>query len=118
MNFPRRSLFPAPDKIPVNSLFQHQFVMLSTLYNLSSVNHQNLVGILHGLQPMSNHDDGFLFRQCLDCPHKLLLIFRVNICGRLIQNNDRESFIMALAMEIRCFSPPERDAPPSPMIVS
>ena len=29
-----------------------------------------------------------------------------------------ESFIMARAMEMRCFSPPEREAPPSPITVS
>ena len=44
-----------------------------------------------------------------------VLVFRVHAGGGLVQDDDGASFKMARAMEMRCFSPPER---PSPTTVS
>lgn len=92
--------------------------MRAALDNLSVIEHENIVGAADGFEAMGNHEDGLFARQRFDCGSKLLLAFGVNVGGGLVENDDGVSFMIALAMEIRCFSPPERLAPPSPPTVS
>ena len=63
-------------------------------------------------------DDGFAPGQFRNGLLDQVLVFRVHAGGGLVQDDDGASFKMAWAMEMRCFSPPERLPPPSPPTVS
>ena len=92
--------------------------MRTALDNLPLIDHQNLIGVPDRFEPVCNHNYGFLARQLADCLHQLLLVFRVHIRGRLVQDDHGPSFMMARAMESRWRSPPESVPPPSPSTVS
>ena len=66
---------------------------------------------------VGNGDDGFAPGQFRNGLLDQVLVFRVHAGGGLVQD-DGASFKMAWAMEMRCFSPPERLPPPSPTTVS
>ena len=67
---------------------------------------------------VGNGDDGFAPGQFRNGLLDQVLVFRVHAGGGLVQDDDGASFKMAWAMEMRCFSPPERLSPPSPTTVS
>ena len=67
---------------------------------------------------VGNGDDGFAPGQFRNGLLDQVLVFRVHAGGGLVQDDDGASFKMAWAMEMRCFSPPERWPPPPPQMVS
>ena len=67
---------------------------------------------------MGNHDDGLIPGQLLDRFLQLVLVFGIDVGGGLVEDDDGRVLQIARAMEILCFSPPEREAPPSPITVS
>ena len=67
---------------------------------------------------VGNGDDGFAPGQFRNGLLDQVLVFRVHAGGGLVQDDDGASFKMAWAMEMRCFSPPERLPPPFPTTVS
>lgn len=67
---------------------------------------------------VGNGDDGFAPGQFRDGLLDQVLVFRVHAGGGLVQDDDGASFKIAWAMEMRCFSPPEKLPPPSPTTVS
>ena len=67
---------------------------------------------------VGNGDDGFAPGQFRNGLLDQVLVFRVHAGGGLVQDDDGASFKMAWAMEMRCFSPPEKLPPPSPTTVS
>ena len=67
---------------------------------------------------VGNGDDGFAPGQFRDGLLDQVLVFRVHAGGGLAQDDDGASFKIAWAMEMRCFSPPEKLPPPSPTTVS
>ena len=66
---------------------------------------------------VGNGDDGFAPGQFRNGLLDQVLVSRVHAGGGLVQD-DGASFKMAWAMEMRCFSPPEKLPPPSPTTVS
>ena len=66
---------------------------------------------------VGNGDDGFAPGQFRNGLLDQVLVSRVHAGGGLVQD-DGASFKMARAMEMRCFSPPEKLPPPSPTTVS
>ena len=67
---------------------------------------------------VGNGDDGFAPGQFRNGLLDQVLVFRVYAGGGLVQDDDGASFKIAWAMEMRCFSPPEKLPPPSPTTVS
>lgn len=67
---------------------------------------------------VGNGDDGFAPGQFRNGLLDQVLVFRGHAGGGLVQDDDGASFKMARAMEMRCFSPPEKLPPPSPTTVS
>ena len=61
---------------PVNS---NQLAMGALLNDLTMIDHKNLVGMAHGFQPVSDHDDRLVVGQFRNGLHELLFVFRVNI---------------------------------------
>ena len=91
--------------------------MSATLDNMGIIQHENLVGVPNGFQTVGNHNNGLVMGQCLNRPLQFVLILRVNAAGGSSRMMMGAFFSMARAMETRCFSPPDRVPPPSPITV-
>ena len=75
--------------------------MGALLRDLAVVDDQNLIGILDGVQPVGNDKQSLSFDQFRNGFLDVTLVIGIYAGSRLI----------------RCFSPPERVAPPSPTTV-
>ena len=89
MYLPACSFATLADKVSVNAVMRHQFGMGAVLYNLAVVYDDDLIGSLHGFQPMGNHDNGLFGGECLDGVHQFVFIFGIDVGGCLIQKDDR-----------------------------
>ena len=67
-------------------------MLRTALDNPPLIDHQNLIGVPDRFEPVCNHNYGFLARQLADCLHQLLLVFRVHIRGRLVQDDHGRIF--------------------------
>ena len=63
--------------------------MRAALGNASLIHYNDLVCIAHGFEPMGNHNNGLVSRQLFHRMLNQLFIFRINVGGRFIQNNNR-----------------------------
>ena len=115
---PALGLFPDLNESPVKPAPGHELVVGTPLNDAAVLHHQDLVRALDGGQPMGDGKDGFPLCQSGQSLLNQVLILRVYAGGRFIKDDDRASFKIARAMEMRCFSPPERVEPPSPITVS
>ena len=79
---------------------------------------EDLIGIGDGRKPVGNDNDRLALYQPGYCLLNNRLVLRVDVGGRLVEITTGAFFNMALAMAIRCRSPPERWAPPPPTTVS
>ena len=52
--------------MPVDAVLLHQFIMFAFLNDLSFVDHNDLIGVPDGFQPVRNHDDRLLLRKVFD----------------------------------------------------
>ena len=66
--------------------------MLSRFGNFSAVYYDDIVGVAHCFQAVCNHYYRLAFCKLFDCVHQIRLVFGVNVCGRLIQNDYRAVF--------------------------
>ena len=117
LDFPTDSFFSHANKIRVNTFLFDKLIMRTLLRDFTPVDNDDLIRIFYGFQAMGDHNDCFSLSQCFNRLLKLCFIFRIDICCGLVKNNDGASFIIALAIEILCFSPPEIVAPLSPITV-
>ena len=62
--------------------------MISSLYNLSLVNNDNLICIFHGLQSVCNDEDGSLFEKFMHCLRNRFFRLTIQSTGRFIQDNN------------------------------
>ena len=91
--------------------------MGALLRDLAVVDDQNLIGILDGVQPVGNDKQSFAFDQFRNGFLDVTLVIGIYAAVASSKIMMGASFRMHRAMEIRCFSPPERVAPPSPTTV-
>ena len=93
--------------------------MAAALGDAAVFQHQDLVGMDDGGQPVGDHQGG---GAPADFPQALLdgkLGMAVQGRCRLVEDRNRRGrFRMARAMATRCFSPPDSFSPRSPTIVS
>ena len=95
-----------------------EFLLLSAINNLSFLQNDNLICVLNGRQTMCNHQQGFpLERAMMD------FWILSSFCGSVKAVASSKItigafFRIALAIAIRCFSPPESRLPASPAGVS
>lgn len=59
------------------------------LCDLAVVNYQDLIGILDGIQAVSNHKQGLTLYQLRNSLLNIAFIVGINTCGSFVQNNDR-----------------------------
>ena len=78
-DFPPGGLLALHHKAAVEPVNSNQLVMGALLDNLAVIDNKNLVGMAHGFQPVSNHDDRLIVGQFRNSLHQLLFIFGVNI---------------------------------------
>ena len=78
---------PLGHKILVDALLGAQLLMGAPLHDAALVQHQDLVSVADGLQPVGDHQHRFLPGQCLYGSLELILILRVHIGGGLIEND-------------------------------
>ena len=95
------------DEILINTGLFHQLLMSAMLRDPSVADDQNLVGVLDGVQTVGDDQQGLTLYQFGDS--------LLNIASSKMTMG--ASFRMQRAIEMRCFSPPERVAPPSPTTV-
>ena len=88
-HLPAGGLAALADEGPVDALLGHQLFMGAPLDDFAVIDHQDLVGVLHGLQPVGDHDDGLLPGQRLDGLRQLVLVLRVHVGGGLVQEDHR-----------------------------
>ena len=86
--FPANGQFSGLHKSAIDAALLHELFVSTALDNFATVNDEDVVGVANGFQSMGNHDDGFLFGQCFNGIGQLLLAFRVNIGGCLVQNDN------------------------------
>ena len=111
-------MFTSADEIGIDAGLVDKVFVLALLDDMAMVNDQKLVGMADRLQAVCGHDDGLIPGQGLNGLLQAVFVLRVNACGCLSRMTMGAFFSIARAMEIRCFSPPERDAPPPPTRVS
>ena len=80
------------NKMAIDAFLCHQFLVCSTLNNLTLVHHKYLVSMTNRFQPVCNHNYCFFMRYLLHGFHQLLLIFWIYIGCGFIQNNNRRIF--------------------------
>ena len=88
-DLPPGGLLPLHHEAAVEPVNSNQLVMGALLNDLTMIDHKNLVGMAHGFQPVSNHNDRLIVGQFRNGLHQLLFIFRVHVGGSFIQNDDR-----------------------------
>lgn len=106
------------NKVGIQARLGDQFLMSSPLDNVPAIEDQDLVGIAHRFQPVGDQDQGFPLCQRGDRGLEFRFVLRVYAAVASSRITMGASLSMARAMEIRCFSPPEREPPPSPNTVS
>ena len=87
--FPAYRLLSAGDKSLIDAVLPREIVMLALRYDLSFVDHDDPVGVADGFQPVRDHYDGLLLREVFNCLGQFFFVLRVDVCGRLVQNDDR-----------------------------
>ena len=92
--------------------------MDAPLDDLPFRHHENLIGVADRVQPVGDDQQGFALAQLADSLLNIALIVRIYAAVASSRMTMGASFRMQRAMEILCFSPPERDSPPSPTTVS
>ena len=101
-------------EIGVETSFGHERIVRAALHDAPAVEHDDLVGIAHGLQAMRDHDDRLAARQLGDGALQVALVLRVDVGGgpvedddgRVLQDGARDGEALALAARQR--------GPPSP----
>ena len=88
-DLPPGGLLPLHHEAAVEPVNSHQLVMGALLNDLAVIDNKNLVGMAHGFQPVSNHNDRLIVGQFRNSLHQLLFIFGVNIGSGFVQNDDR-----------------------------
>ena len=88
-DLPPGDLLPLHHEAAIEPVNSNQLVMGALLNDLTMIDHNNLVGMAHGFQPVSNHDDRLIVGQFRNGLHQLLFIFGVNIGSGFVQNDDR-----------------------------
>ena len=78
-DLPPGGLLPFHHEAAVEPVNSNQLVMGALLDDLTVIDNKNLVGMAHGFQPVSNHDDRLIVGQFCNGLHELLFIFRVHI---------------------------------------
>lgn len=82
------------------------------------LDHQDLVGIFHGADPVGDEDGGLARRSAFRAA-RMRASVSVSTADRASSRiNISASFIRARAMEVRCFWPPDRVTPRSPTTVA
>lgn len=118
LQLPAGSLPLAADRVGVDAGLGDKLAVLALLDNAAVVEHEDLIRVVDGFQPVRDHNDGLVARQGFDGLLKPVFVFGVNIRGGFVQNDDGRVLEHCARMEMRCFSLPESDAPPPPTIVS
>ena len=100
------------------SAAREQFAVPAALDDLAMVEHQNLVGIDHGRQPMGDDERGAAAGTAGECA--LDFPFGAGVERAVASSSSRIGgfFRMVRAMATRCFSPPDNFSPRSPTMVS
>lgn len=80
----RGGLLPLHHEAAVEPVNSNQLVMGALLNDLTVIDHKNLVGMAHGFQPVSNHNDRLVMGQFRNGLHQLLFIFRVHVGGSFV----------------------------------
>ena len=89
LQLPTHGLLTPADKVTIDTILCHQFLVCAALNDLSFVHHENLIGMADGFQPVSDHDNCFLLCQLADRFHQFFFILRIDVSGGLVQNDDR-----------------------------
>ena len=62
--------------------------MCSALNDPAVCDDEDLRGVPNGVQPMGDHDDGLVLRQCFDCLLQPILVLRIDVRCRLVKDDD------------------------------
>ena len=115
---PPLGLFADLDETLVYAVLPHQCFVGAALGHPAVGDHQDLIGVPDGGQAVGNGDNGLAPGQLRQGVLDQMLVLGIDAGGGLVQDDDGASFKIAWAMEMRCFSPPEKLPPPSPTTVS
>ena len=114
LQFPPRNTFLYIPQMGIKPFLSDKLIVRAFFLYPSIVQDDYPVGILDCFEPVGNGNDGASFNQRVDGFLHLHFIFWVASSNRITG----ASFSMARAMDMRCFSPPDKVQPPSPTIVS
>ena len=62
--------------------------MCSALNDPAVCYNEDLRGVSNRVQPMGDHDDGLVLRQCFDCLLQPILVLRIDVRRRLVKDDD------------------------------
>ena len=116
LQLPAGSLPLAADKVGVDAGLGDKLAVLALLDNAAVVEHEDLIRVADGFQPVRDHNDGLVARQGFDGLLKPVFVFGVNIRGGFVQNDDGR--VLEHCARNGDALLPESDAPPPPTIVS
>ena len=85
---PAPALLAHRDEIPVQPAGLHQFLMGAGLDDPAVRNHQNLVGVPYGVQPVSDHQQGLSLAQFTDGLLDVAFVVGVHAGSGFIKYND------------------------------
>ena len=115
-------MLPEPElafvQLVITSAGIDELVVRSTLDNLAALEHQNLVGALHGRQAVGNDERRATPPEHLQRILDERVVFVVEMGRSLVEDEDLGSANNARAMATRCRWPPDNLTPRSPMVVS
>ena len=88
-DLPPGGLLPLHHEAAVEPVNSNQLVVGALPDDLAVIGHEYPVGVAHGFQPVSNHNDRLIVGQFCNGLHQFLFIFGVNIGRGFVQNDDR-----------------------------
>ena len=96
LQLPIGGFFSAADEFGVKAGLLDQFVVPALLNDSAAVEHENLVGAADGFQPVGDHENGLAVRQDLNGLLQAVLVLRVNVGRRFIQNVPSDRMITVM----------------------
>ena len=115
--FPSNSFFSGFYKIRLKANLFYQCFMSAFLHNFTMIQYQDFFCISDCFQAMCDHNYGFVPGKLFNGLLQPVLIFRIHIGGYFIKNDDLCVFDQCPRNGYPLFSPPDKEAPPSPILV-
>ena len=76
------------DELKIGALLRDEFTVRSKFDNVAAVEHDDLVGLADGAEPVSDDDDGATYRKFTQCPVNCCFCARVECTSGFVEETE------------------------------